>query len=70
MGMSVNRVVALSSIARHEAVREAVDEGRITQKQAILLGQGVKDPELAGELVGGGERARSCRDTERGRYRA
>jgi ParB/RepB/Spo0J family partition protein len=51
MGMTVNRVVALSSIARHEAVREAVDEGRITQKQAILLGQGVKDPELAGELV-------------------
>lgn len=52
MGMAVNRVVALSSIARHDVVREAVDDGRITQKQGILLGQGVKDPELAGELVG------------------
>lgn len=47
MGMSVNRVLALSSIARHDAVREAVDDGRITQKQAILLGQGVKDPALS-----------------------
>jgi ParB/RepB/Spo0J family partition protein len=52
MGMSVNRVVSLSSIARHDAVREAVDDGRITQKQGIVLGQGIKDPELASELVG------------------
>ena len=52
MGMTVNRVIALSSIARHDSVRQAVDEGRITQTQGILLGQGVKDGSLAGELVG------------------
>jgi ParB/RepB/Spo0J family partition protein len=60
MGMSVNRVVSLSSIARHDVVREAVDDGRITQKQGILLGHGVKDPALAAELVavvGGLDRA-------------
>jgi ParB family chromosome partitioning protein len=51
MGMGVSRVVALASIARHEVVREAIDEGSLTQKQAILIGQGVRDPELAAELV-------------------
>jgi ParB/RepB/Spo0J family partition protein len=52
MGMSVSRVADLSSIARHDVVREAVDDGRITQKQAIALGQGVKDGDLVTELVG------------------
>ena len=52
MGMSVNHVVKLSSIARHDVVREALDTGQITQAQAVALGQGVKDSELAGELVG------------------
>lgn len=51
MGMGVSRVVALASIARHEPVRAAVDSGEITQKQAILIGQGVRDSQLAGELV-------------------
>lgn len=51
MGMGVSRVVALASIARHEVVRVAVDEGTLTQKQAILIGQGVRDSELAAELV-------------------
>jgi ParB family chromosome partitioning protein len=51
MGMGVSRVVALASIARHDTVRIAVDEGVINQKQAIALGQGVKDPELARGLV-------------------
>ena len=51
MGMGVSRVVALASIARHEVVREAVDQGALTQKQAILIGQGVREPELAAELV-------------------
>jgi ParB family transcriptional regulator, chromosome partitioning protein len=52
MGMGVSRVVALASIARHESVRTAVDAGRLTQKQAIVIGQGVRDAELAAELVG------------------
>jgi len=51
MGMGVSRVVALASIARHEVVREAVDDGRLTQKQAILIGQGVREPEVAAELT-------------------
>jgi ParB family chromosome partitioning protein len=51
MGMGVSRVVALASIARHEPVRQAVDDGTITQKQAILIGQGIRDRELAAELV-------------------
>ena len=51
MGMGVSRVVALASIARHEVVRQAVDEGTLTQKQAILIGQGVRDAKLAAELV-------------------
>ena len=51
MGMGVSRVVALASIARHESVRLAVDDGSLTQKQAILIGQGVREPELAAELV-------------------
>jgi ParB family chromosome partitioning protein len=51
MGMGVSRVVALASIARHEPVRRAVDDGTLTQKQAILIGQGVKEPELARHLV-------------------
>jgi ParB/RepB/Spo0J family partition protein len=51
MGMGVSRVVALASIARHPSVRLAVDDGTLTQKQAILIGQGVKESDLAAELV-------------------
>jgi ParB/RepB/Spo0J family partition protein len=54
MGLDVYRVQALASIARHDAVKEAVNEGRITQKQALAIAQGVpaEETELATELVG------------------
>ncbi len=52
MGMTVNRVMDLASIARHEAVRAAADRGAITQKQAIAIGQGTREPELAAALAG------------------
>jgi ParB/RepB/Spo0J family partition protein len=54
MGLDVARVQALASIARHDAVKAAVNEGRITQKQALAIAQGVPadDGELATELVG------------------
>jgi ParB/RepB/Spo0J family partition protein len=51
MGISVNTVIGLAGIARHDAVRSAVDDGRITQEQAVVIGQGTRDPELAGALV-------------------
>lgn len=54
MGLDVARVQALASIARHDAVKDAVNDGRITQKQALAIAQGVPpaDHELAAELVG------------------
>lgn len=54
MGLDVSRVQALASIARHEAVKDAVNDGRITQKQALAIGQGIPagETELATELVG------------------
>ncbi|MGI8846872.1 MAG: ParB/RepB/Spo0J family partition protein [Candidatus Dormibacteria bacterium] len=53
MGLDVSRVQALASIARHEAVKDAVTEGRLTQKQAVAIGQGVpaSESDLAGALV-------------------
>ena len=53
MGLDVARVQALASIARHDAVEEAVNDGRITQKQALAIAQGIPagDGELASELV-------------------
>jgi hypothetical protein len=54
MGLDVARVQAFASIARHDSVKVAVNEGRITQKQALAIAQGVpaQDGELATELVG------------------
>jgi len=54
MGLDVSRVQALASIARHEAVKDAVNEGRLTQKQALAIGQGIPadETELASALVG------------------
>jgi ParB family chromosome partitioning protein len=53
MGLAVSRVQALAAIARHDAVKEAVNEGRITQKQALAIAQGIGPEEtaLASELV-------------------
>ena len=53
MGLAVSRVQALAAIARHDAVKDAVNEGRITQKQALAIAQGVgpKESALARELV-------------------
>jgi ParB family transcriptional regulator, chromosome partitioning protein len=54
MGLDVARVQALASIARHDSVKDAVNDGRITQKQALAIAQGVPadDGELATELIG------------------
>jgi ParB family transcriptional regulator, chromosome partitioning protein len=54
MGLDVSRVQALASLAKHGAVKDAVNDGRLTQKQALAIGQGIPadDGELAAELVG------------------
>ena len=54
MGLDVARVQALASIARHDAVKEAVNDGKITQKQALAIAQGIPagNGALAAELVG------------------
>ncbi|MBV8528316.1 MAG: ParB/RepB/Spo0J family partition protein [Candidatus Dormibacteraeota bacterium] len=54
MGLSVSRVQDLASLARHDVVRDALNDGRITQKQALAIAQGVpaEQAELASELVG------------------
>src|SRR5438552_11081 len=51
MGCGIRPVRALASIGCHDGIRVASDAGQITQKQAILIGQGVKEPELAAELA-------------------
>lgn len=53
MGLSVSRVQDLASLARHDVVRDAVNEGRLTQKQALAIAQGVPagQADLAAELV-------------------
>ena len=53
MGMTVNRVVELAAIARHQSVVEAVDAGQITKKQAIAIGQTGVDAELAAAMAEG-----------------
>lgn len=54
MGLSVSRVQDLASLARHEVVRDALNDGVLTQKQALAIAQGVPSgqSELAAELVG------------------
>ena len=51
MGIAKVRVLELKAIAKHEPVREAVNEGRITQTQAVAIAQGVRDAELAAAMV-------------------
>lgn len=54
MGLSVSRVQDLASLARHETVRDALNDGVISQKQALAIAQGIPagEGELASELVG------------------
>jgi ParB/RepB/Spo0J family partition protein len=52
MGLSKVRVLELKAIAKHVPVRDAVNAGAITQKQAIAIAQGVREPELAAAIVG------------------
>lgn len=54
MGLSVSRVQDLASLARHDVVRDALNDGVLTQKQALAVAQGVPagQSELASELVG------------------
>jgi hypothetical protein len=51
MGLSVHRVLELAAIARHDEVVQAVDEGRLTKKQAIAIGQAGVDPEVAAAMT-------------------
>jgi ParB/RepB/Spo0J family partition protein len=51
MGIGRVRVLELKAIAKHEPVRDAVNEGAITQKQAIAIAQGIRDTELAAAIV-------------------
>jgi ParB/RepB/Spo0J family partition protein len=51
MGLAKVRVLELKAIAKHVPVRDAVNEGTITQKQAIAIAQGVRDAELAAAMV-------------------
>ncbi len=53
MGMTVNRVLELAAIARHQSVVEAVDAGQITKKQAIAIGQTGVDADLAAAMAEG-----------------
>jgi ParB/RepB/Spo0J family partition protein len=39
MGLGFQRIMELKAIARHDALREAVDAGVITQKQGTIVGQ-------------------------------
>jgi ParB family chromosome partitioning protein len=51
MGLSVHRVLGLAAIARHDAVMEAVDDGLLTKKQAIAIGQAGVDSEIASAMA-------------------
>ena len=51
MGLGRVRVLELKAIAKHEPVRDAVNHGTITQKQAIAIAQGVRDADLAAAVV-------------------
>lgn len=51
MGMSVSRVHDLAAITRHEVVLEAVADGSITQKQAVVIANGTSDNDAATEVV-------------------
>jgi ParB/RepB/Spo0J family partition protein len=53
MGLGFQRIMELKAIARHGAVREAVDSGAITQKQGTILGQafGVDQAGVVSELL-------------------
>jgi ParB family chromosome partitioning protein len=53
MGMTVNRVLELAAIARHQSVVDAVDTGQITKKQAIAIGQTGVDADLAAAMAEG-----------------
>ena len=51
LGMTVQRVHALSVIGKNEPVRQALSDGKVTQAEAIEIARVTSDPDAVTELI-------------------